>query len=145
MTKPAPASNLPLPLLGGCLCGGVRYQVTGAPRAVYLCHCKDCQRRTGSAFAMAMLVKAADFALLEGQPITRQTPKPDGEHSTQHYCEACLVRTHTTFSKRPHLVSVRPGTLDEPSLVSPTHQLWTKSAQPWAADFALDSFEGNPE
>jgi hypothetical protein len=145
MTQATASADLPLPLLGGCLCGAVRYQVAAAPVAVYLCHCKDCQRRTGSAFAMAMLVKAADFSLSKNHLITRKTEKPDGSHSLRHYCADCLVRTHTTFSKRPNLTSVRPGTLDEPSLVSPTHQLWTKSAHPWALASQLDSFAGDFE
>ena len=55
-------------ILGGCLCGAVRYRFAGSPLAFYVCHCTDCQKQTGSAFGLSMIVKRDDVELLQGTP-----------------------------------------------------------------------------
>jgi hypothetical protein len=57
-----------LPLTGGCQCGAIRYEITRAPGLVYTCHCTECQRLTGSAFSMAVVIAADAFRLAGSQP-----------------------------------------------------------------------------
>ncbi len=131
-------------LTGGCSCGVVRYRIDGAPLAAYLCHCTDCQRRTGSAFAMALLVSARDFSIEEGKPRKVKKIRPSGRVSINCHCPTCLVRIYT-ISEGSEILSLRPGTLDRPTAIEPVAQLWTRSAHPWALVDGILSYEGNPE
>lgn len=135
--------EIPLPLTGSCLCRRVRYEVRVEPFTIVVCHCTICQRRTGSAFSISMPVAREGFALTEGVTITRDLPGGSGALLTQHFCENCLVRTHTEPHVNRAVVYVRPGTLDERSWIRPAAQLWTGSSQPWACAEGLLAFEGN--
>lgn len=121
-----------LPIAGGCQCGSLRYQVSRPPRMIHVCHCRDCQVRTGSAFSMAMPVRTDGFALIAGDTATSERVSPVGHRSVHYHCRRCLVRTHTISDARPDLVTVRPGTLDDTSWMAPAVQLWTRSAMSWA-------------
>ena len=57
-----------LPLTGGCQCGGVRYEIKAAPLSLYVCHCTECQRQSGSAFALSLAVPRDAFAVVRGTP-----------------------------------------------------------------------------
>jgi hypothetical protein len=131
------------PLEGGCICGAVRYRVR-QPQVVLMCHCRNCQQRTGSAYSLAMLTLRPDFELLEGETLTRELPGGSGELHRQHVCPQCLTRTHTEMLAYPDIINVRPGTLDDPSPAKPIAQIWTSLAQPWAIAPGVQAFEENP-
>jgi len=133
-----------LPLTGGCLCGKIRYEVRTPPRTIAVCHCTICQARTGSAFSMSVPVLREGFVLTEGATITRDLPGGSGALSTQHFCEHCLVRTHSEPHALPTLTFLRPGTLDDRSWIKPVAQLWTQSSYPWACLDGVLSFEQSP-
>ena len=134
----------PLPIVGGCACGAVRYEATVQPLMVTVCHCTTCQRRTGSAFAMTMPIARASFRLTSGQTISRTLPTASGSTNTHYFCEACLVRTHTEPASNDSLIFIRPGTLDDPSWITPIAQIWTRSAHRWALADGVDCIEQNP-
>lgn len=133
-----------LPLTGGCACGAVGYAVTAAPLTVYLCHCHDCQTRTGTAFSMGLPVPRSGFAITQGVPERRERAANSGRVSLQHHCPQCLARTHAEAEATPQIVTVRAGTLDDTSWVKPVAQMWTESAQPWAVQPHLLSYEKEP-
>ena len=133
-----------LPLRGACGCGAVQYHVTGQPLMVTMCHCTNCQVRTGSAFSMNMVVRRQEFSMVRGETITRALKTGSGKINVQHFCEACLVRTHTEPRAHAAFVYVRPGTLEDPRWIVPVAQIWTKSAYPWAMAGAIQCFEENP-
>jgi hypothetical protein len=136
----------PLPLLGGCLCGDVRYEVRSEPLTIVICHCRICQRRTGSAFSMSMPVARDGFVLAKGATVTRERPGGSGGLSTQHFCDDCLVRTHTEPHANRSVVYVRPGTLDDPRWLHPAAQIWTDFGQRWALCDGIFSLpEGAPD
>lgn len=142
--------TLTLPMRGGCICGNVRYEVAGQPLIETMCHCTTCQRRTGSAFSMNLIVMQQDFAVTQGKTVTRDLPTGSGKINVQHFCNDCLVRTHTEPVASPTLVYVRPGTLDDPKAITPGVQIWTRSALPWALrpqtrTFAQDLDEGEKQ
>lgn len=136
--------TLALPLDGGCICGALRYRVKALPLAVVMCHCGNCQRRTGSAFSLAMMAWRKDFEVLSGESLACDTSGGSGAIHRQHVCPKCLTRTHTEMMAYPDIINVRPGTLDRPRDVTPVAQVWTSVAQPWALAPDIPRFEENP-
>jgi len=132
--------TITLPLTGGCLCGAVRYEVTAQRLLVTACHCTTCQTRSGSAFAMTMIVPRGALGVTQGQPITREIPSASGRVSAHYYCDACLVRLYSEPAM-PTISYVRPGTLDDRKWITPAAQIWTRSAQPWAIAEGVPCFE----
>lgn len=119
------------PYFGQCLCGGVRYRVLREPVTLYACHCTDCQRRTGSAFALSMIVRREDLELLNGTTVGYAASLPDGRSKAGQMCAACGTRLWGTPVKYPHIVIVQPGTLDPPHGLAPIAHQWLSEAQPW--------------
>ena len=134
---PHSAPTLP----GGCRCGQVRYQVAGAPKFIFACHCTDCQRFSASAFAMGMVVDNAQFTLTEGTPREWQKLGSSGKPSSNFTCPVCATWTHTRPQSHPTLTIVRPSSLDEHGWVRPNAQIFTRSALPWALLPVQFSFE----
>ena len=133
-----------LPLEGGCVSGQVRYRVAD-PQVVLMCHCRNCQQRTGSAYNTSMLTFRKDFAVTAGETLTRELPGGSGALHRQHFCAQCLTRTHTEMLAFPDIINVRAGTLDDPGAAPPIAQIWTRLAQPWGIAPDLQAFEENPD
>ena len=134
-----------LPLTGGCLCGAVRYEVRARPLFVYLCHCTDCQRRSGAAFCMGMPVARESFAVIAGSPERVDCTAASGSRTIHNHCRLCRTRTHSEPQAYPSGINVRPGTLDNTRWVVPVAQIWTRSAQPWALAPGLSQYETQPD
>ncbi|MBS0409370.1 MAG: GFA family protein [Proteobacteria bacterium] len=135
---------LELPIEGGCICGKLRYRIADAPLAVFMCHCRNCQQRTGSAFALSMLTFRKDFAVTAGESLWRDLPGGSGDLHRQHICPDCFTRTHTEMLAFPDIINVRPGTLDDATIATPIAQAWTSLAHPWAIAPGVRCFEENP-
>ena len=136
---------MPAPYDGGCLCGLIRYRVTDEPLTLYVCHCTDCQRRTGSAFALSMVVLKSALELLQGDPRTYAVTS-DGLQRRGKFCAECSTRLWGEPVKFPQVVVVQPGTLDDTTWLHPIGHIWTRSAQPWVS-IPKDTvnFEGQPD
>jgi hypothetical protein len=119
------------PYQGQCLCGVIRYRITGEPITHYACHCTDCQRRTGSAFALSMVVRREHLEVLRGEPTAYFAKLPDGRVKQGRMCGQCGSRLWGEPAARPQLVVIQPGTLDQPAGLVPALHLWTREAQPW--------------
>jgi hypothetical protein len=115
---------------GGCACGVVRYRLTSEPMFVHCCHCLNCQRQTGSAFVINLLIEADRVELLFGEPEPVDVPRDDGSAQRIHRCPACQVAVYSEYG-RPEVRFVRGGTLDEPSSVAPDVHIFTRSKLPW--------------
>ncbi len=116
---------------GGCLCGRVRYESTGDPLFSLLCHCRDCQHQSGSAFIAAMRVPAAGFRITSGEPKLFVRPSDAGNEVTLAFCGECGSPLFIRVSARPDIVGLRVGSLDDPSAFRPEADIFVKSAQPW--------------
>jgi hypothetical protein len=118
-------------LSGRCSCGAVKYRMTSAPMFVHCCHCRDCQRQTGSAFVLNAIIEADRVELLAGE--TRPYPQPtdSGRPHVIYRCEACGTALWGTYGGREQARFVRIGTLDDPSAVKPDVHIFTRSKQPW--------------
>jgi hypothetical protein len=118
------------PREGGCACGSVRYRLTSDPLFVHCCHCLNCQRQTGSAFVLNLLIEADRVELLAGDPRAVDVPRDDGSVQRIFRCPTCQVAVFSTYG-RPEIRFVRAGTLDEPSSVTPDVHIYTRSKLPW--------------
>ena len=116
---------------GGCQCGAIRYDVLGAPELLLACHCTDCQRQSGSAFGMTMVVSEEDFQLTKGDVKTYSLKSAAGRAKLGAFCPDCGTRIYHKPEWRKGMVSIKPGTLDNTSRLEPTLHLWTSSKQPW--------------
>ena len=107
------------PMTGGCLCGAVRYECTGEPVFALLCHCRDCQRQSGSAYAAAVRVPAATFRVTHGEPKLYVKTADSGNQVTRAFCPECGCILFLQVSARPDLVGIRVGMLDDSSWFLP--------------------------
>ena len=121
---------MPAPCTGGCQCGSVSYVVTAEPMRVSACHCKECQRQSGSAFAMSMLLKK-DSLTVTGRTKQFTRIADSGNEVTGVFCPACGVRIYHALQSAPDVLALKPGTLDETSWLRPNSFIWMKSAQGW--------------
>ncbi|HEX8777690.1 MAG TPA: GFA family protein, partial [Rhodanobacter sp.] len=117
---------------GGCDCRAVRYRMTATPLFVHCCHCRWCQRETGSAFALNAMVEADRVLLLGGEPERVATPSSSGRGQRIARCPHCRVALWSHYSGAGDAVSfVRVGTLDDPDRFPPDIHIFTASKQPW--------------
>jgi len=117
-------------LEGGCSCGAVRYRLTSDPLFVHCCHCLNCQRQTGSAFAINVLIEADRVELTAGEPRLVEVLRDDGSTQAVFRCPECQIALYSHYSY-PVVAFVRAGTLDEPASVAPDVHIFTRSKQPW--------------
>jgi hypothetical protein len=115
---------------GGCACGEVRYRLASDPLFVHCCHCLNCQRQTGSAFVINLLIEADRMELAAGEPVRVDVPRDDGSTQQIFRCPSCQVAVFSLYG-RPHVRFVRGGTLDDPTGIEPDVHIYTKSKVSW--------------
>lgn len=120
-----------LPLTGRCGCGAVRYEIRAAPTALYRCHCTDCQKQTGSAFALSMFVPRQGLVVTAGAPRVWRRRADSGNLMGCFFCADCGTRLYHEPDSRPQVTVVKPGTLDDTRWLVPVGDIWTRSKQPW--------------
>lgn len=117
---------------GGCACRALRYRMTVRPLFVHCCHCRWCQRETGSAFALNAMIEAARVELLAGEPEVVDTPSESGRGQRIARCPSCRVALWSNYAgSGPKVRFVRVGTLDEPDRLPPDVHIFTASKLPW--------------
>lgn len=131
-------------ITGGCLCGAVRYECAADPIFTGNCHCRDCQKASGSAFAPAIALPAAALKIT-GDVKYFDGKADNGNSVSRGFCTNCGCRIIAKSSGMPDLVIVFAGTLDDPSWFQPQMDVYTSSAQPWDhMDPALPKFDKMP-
>ena len=117
---------------GGCTCKTVRYRMKSEPLFVHCCHCRWCQRETGSAFALNAMIEADRVELLQGEPEVINTPSNSGKGQKISRCPKCRVAVWSNYAGAGAAVHfIRVGTLDDPDLLPPDIHIFTSSKQPW--------------
>ncbi len=130
---------------GGCQCGALRYEVTGAARQIVACHCTDCQRQSGSAFGMTMVVAEEDFRITQGEENTIAFGTDSGRQKVVWFCPQCGTRIYGRSEWRPGVIGVKPGTLDDTGALQPQIHLWTSRKQPWITiPEGVEAYETQP-
>ena len=117
---------------GRCACGGVTYEYAGEVGPANYCHCEDCRRSTGSAFNIGVRLGSSGFRISSGTPKPFTKCGESGRELTRHFCPDCGSPIFTSSPGHPEYVYVKAGTLDDPTIVKPTHQSWVTSAVPWS-------------
>lgn len=120
------------PVEGGCDCGSVRYRLLSAPLFVHCCHCRWCQRESGSAFALNAMIEADRVELVAGDPELVATPSASGKGQHIARCPDCRIALWSHYAGAGETICfVRVGTLDEPDRLPPDIHIFTESRQPW--------------
>ena len=108
----------------------MRYRLGSEPLFVHCCHCLNCQRQTGSAFVINLLIESDRVELLAGEPEPVDVPRDDGSAQRIYRCPDCRVAVFSEYG-RPEVKFVRGGTLDEPASVAPDVHIYTRSKLSW--------------
>ena len=117
-------------ITGGCLCGRVRYTVEGEPNFAGVCHCRNCQRYTGSAFepVMAFPNQAVD---VQGNLNTYDDIGDSGKAVHRRFCPNCGSGVVAEVDTMPGVTIVLAGSLDDPAVFKPSMEIFCSSTQPW--------------
>ena len=130
-------------MTGSCLCGDVQYKLTAAPVAARICWCRDCQRIASNGTVNAIFPTAA--LEITGTPGEYVSVAESGNHVRRRFCPRCGSHLFADSTGRPQLTVVRVGTLQDPSQIKPTGNIWSSSAPSWAClDAALERVERQP-
>ncbi len=113
---------------GSCLCGEVKYKIEGEPLRVAQCHCDDCRKATGSAFATNIFVKAENLSLLQGDTNSFEHVADSGNVMVKEFCGSCGSQLFGHGSGRPGLKTVKIGSIDDIGSIQPEVEVFTSSA-----------------
>lgn len=120
------------PFDGGCGCRSVRFRMTSAPLVVHCCHCRWCQRESGSAFALNAMIEADRVEVLAGAPEVVNTPSASGRGQRIWRCPTCRIAVWSNYGGGGDAVRfVRVGALDEPDRLPPDVHIFAASKQSW--------------
>jgi hypothetical protein len=129
---------------GGCLCGAIRYTITGPQIFCSQCCCKDCQKATGTGHTTIIGIHQSQLSLT-GEPTTFTNEGDTGGKVTRHFCGTCAGRLYTSGDLPGEVIMVQAGSLDDPNRVSPESVIYHKDAVAWDRfDAALPVFEAMP-
>ena len=132
-------------LEGGCLCGAIRYRLSGPSLFVSQCCCKDCQKATGTGHTTIIGIHNSQLAL-DGIPATYTNEGDTGGKVTRHFCGTCAGRLYTSGDLPGEMIMVQAGSLDDPNAVAPESVIYLKDAPTWDRfDPDLPKFEGMPD
>ena len=129
-------------LTGGCLCGGVRYEITASPYAVGYCHCTRCQRRTGTAASAQARVAPGSIRITQGEELVRTYAPPDG--FPKCFCSSCGGALWSSDPQTGEVAGIRLGTLDPGHDLRPTFRAYVAYAAAWEP-IPDDGLERHPE
>ena len=119
-------------LEGGCACEAVRYRLASEPLFVHCCHCVNCQRQTGTAFVVNLLIESNRVEVMTGDLQPVDAPRDDGSVQRVYRCTRCQVAIFSEYG-RPELRFVRAGTLDAATEVTPDVHIFTRSKVGWVS------------
>lgn len=129
---------------GGCLCGAVRFRATAAPITARACWCRLCQY-IGASSATVNACFPRESVTIEGSLADYASVADSGAAMHRRFCPKCGTHLFSEAEARPHLIFVRVGALDDPSIAPPQATIWTAQAPVWACiDPSLPNLEGQP-
>ena len=114
---------------GSCHCGAVKYEVHGRLLRFVNCHCPDCRKFTGSAFAAVIVTESKGFTVTSGEANVAAFDSSPGKHRC--FCRTCGCHVFARVDARPEIVLIRAGTLDDDPGMKPQMHIWVKAKAPW--------------
>jgi hypothetical protein len=121
--------NDEIELRGSCLCGGLRYELTGALHRVIHCHCSMCRKATGAAFRTRASVRSHEFRWTQGESLLGRYPSSPGQ--TRTFCTACGATLITLFQDHPEFLGLALGSLDADPRIRAVAHVHVASKAPW--------------
>lgn len=117
---------------GRCTCGEIRHRMNALPMIVHACHCTECQRLSGGAFAINALVETEEVKMLAGEPEAVPVKGTSGKLQTIMRCPKCRVALWSHYPQAGEKIAfIRVGTLDEPSRLPPDIHIYTSTKLAW--------------
>jgi len=113
---------------GGCLCGSIRFEINGDPFRIANCHCDDCRKATGSAFATNLFFKEDQIKVLQGATTIFQHSADSNNNMIKEFCGKCGSQLFGSGALRPGVKNVKVGSIDDGSFVKPDVNLYTARA-----------------
>lgn len=136
--------------LASCHCGYLKLKCVGEPTKVSMCHCHDCQRRTGSAFSIAAFFERGSVELASGAPATFTRDSASGFPVAFNFCPDCGSNLYWEPQRMPHLIGVAVGAFADPAFPRPEQSVWTDEKHAWISlpddvrTYAITSPQGAP-
>jgi hypothetical protein len=131
---------------GGCQCGGVRYEISGEPVSLYVCHCRECQKQSASAFGISVIVKRSGFRLTRGEAKVWSRATDSGGTLACAFCPACGSRLWHEAVGASETISVKGGSMDDPPDLRSAVHIWTARKLPGVViPEAATQFAGEPD
>ena len=123
---------------GSCHCGHITYEAEVDPGTVRVCHCRDCQKLTGTAFRTNVASLPGTFVLTSGTPKTYLKTAESGNRRAHAFCPECGTPIYATSTEpNPASYSLRVGGIDQRArLEAPSRQIWCASALPWSMNIS---------
>jgi hypothetical protein len=119
-------------ITGGCECGKIRYEVTHKPLMMLNCHCHSCQKVSGGAYTPVVIVASQSFKVTQGAIKYHHTTTINGEKHKRGFCADCGSRlTGAEIDEPRPFLGITASSLDDPTIFSPTMDLFVSHAQPW--------------
>ncbi len=117
---------------GSCLCGAIKYEVSGGPTMAAVCHCKNCQRQSGTSFSTLWGVTRESFTLAAGEPkLYSDSATDSGGTVGRYFCADCGSPIYSVTAGQPDMLFLKTGTIDDNSAFKPQFHLWCDSKQDW--------------
>lgn len=132
-------------ITGGCLCGAIRYEIDGEPFRIANCHCDDCRKATGSAYATNLFFKEEQIKILQGTPKKFEHLADSHNTMIKEFCSDCGSQVFGSGANRPGVKNVKVGSIDDARFVKPQVNLYTAHALSCSyIDDEIDNFQGMP-
>jgi hypothetical protein len=132
-------------MVGGCLCGAVRYSAVAEPAIVALCSCTHCQKQSGAAFSVNIGIPKGALTFTSGKTTVFEDKGSSGMPVYRHFCSKCGSPIYSDVVAIPGLDIIKAGTLDDSSWVKPAVSVWCDSAQKWVKQpEGMPTFAQNP-
>jgi hypothetical protein len=133
-------------LTGGCQCGAVRYELAGTPHQIYVCHCRECQKQSASAFGISVMARSADVRLLIGKLERWSRATDSGRTLACYFCATCGTRVWHGDKDQAQEISIKGGTFDHPVDLRRAIHIWTRRKLPGVIiPDETQQFPGEPE
>ncbi|HIF61002.1 MAG TPA: GFA family protein [Rhodospirillales bacterium] len=132
-------------ITGGCLCGAIRYKIDGEPFRTANCHCDDCRKATGSAYATNLFFKEEQIKILQGTPKKFEHLADSHNTMIKEFCSDCGSQVFGSGANRPGVKNIKVGSIDDARFVKPQVNLYTAHALSCSyIDDKIDNFQGMP-
>jgi hypothetical protein len=132
-------------IVGGCLCGAIKYTSPASPVLIALCHCTHCQKQSGAAFSINVAIPKGSLHFISGRTTVFEDKGNSGLPVYRHFCSSCGSPIFSDVTATPELDWLKAGTLDDTSWLKPNANIWCVSAQNWVAyPEGVPKFAQNP-